>query len=279
MQQPDFRGNRNRYGYDFCLWFPNIPLLYSFTPKNACTTLKYSLMEANGTYQHGATVHSQALAHRYNGSPLPEGVKSVIALRDPFSRLASAYYEKLIDSAVRKLRPAHVRGDPRQPAPGDRSGRSRRRRATAVAGGIRQVHPPSPGREAQRALAAAVDLLRARAVRLHLSDGDIAHALATVAPRRYRTVFQAPTRCAFRKSDGRLADRPGVNAPTAACSLKEPSWAGLCARPGQSFRRRRYSTITIPLMPLASGSSWMSNSITSSSALLPRALMKRAVNF
>lgn len=94
---PFYKINRERYGYHFCLYYKNSKLLYTFIPKNACTTLKYTLGVTNENYDHTRTAHFHDKIYRYNGDDLPSDVRRLIVLRDPFARIISAYLEKIVN--------------------------------------------------------------------------------------------------------------------------------------------------------------------------------------
>ena len=73
--------------------------IFTFIPKNACTTLRYSLACANGAI-HGRTdfqwIHGNN--HTFRADNLREILSAeytFVVLRNPFSRLASYFYDKL----------------------------------------------------------------------------------------------------------------------------------------------------------------------------------------
>jgi hypothetical protein len=73
--------------------------VYSFIPKNACSTLRYSLALANGTIsgpEQFNWIHANNPTFR---ATLPELVKAkytFVILRDPFLRIASCYLDKMV---------------------------------------------------------------------------------------------------------------------------------------------------------------------------------------
>lgn len=78
--------------------------IYSVIPKNACTTLRYSIAIANGFIRPGdpfSWVNSNHLSQRATLSEIIRADYTFIVLRDPFLRLVSCYFDKI--SAVMKV--------------------------------------------------------------------------------------------------------------------------------------------------------------------------------
>lgn len=73
--------------------------IYTFIPKNACTTLRYSLAIANGCIQGPQDfdwIHKNNWVFSANTSELVSASRSFVVLRCPFSRLASFYLDKVV---------------------------------------------------------------------------------------------------------------------------------------------------------------------------------------
>lgn len=77
--------------------------IYSFIPKNACTTLRFSLALANGAIRD---VSEFFWIHENNGTfaatigDLCRAQMSFVVLRCPFRRLASAYLDKIVGRSI-----------------------------------------------------------------------------------------------------------------------------------------------------------------------------------
>ena len=77
--------------------------VYSFIPKNACTTLRYSLALAHGAIEDESKfswIHDNNQTFR---ATLPELVRAryaFVILRDPFLRLASCFLDKFVDQTA-----------------------------------------------------------------------------------------------------------------------------------------------------------------------------------
>jgi Sulfotransferase family len=73
--------------------------IYTFIPKNACSTLRFSLALANGCIAgpEGINwIHNNNDSFRATLDDLITSTYSFVVLRDPFARLASAYLHKIV---------------------------------------------------------------------------------------------------------------------------------------------------------------------------------------
>jgi hypothetical protein len=74
--------------------------IYTFIPKNACSTMRYSLALANGAIdgpEHFNWIHSNNNTFRASLRDLARATYTFVILRDPFLRLASCYLDKMVD--------------------------------------------------------------------------------------------------------------------------------------------------------------------------------------
>lgn len=86
---------------------PNSWTVYSFIPKNACTTMRYSLAIANGCIKSPEDfewIHKNNFVFSANISELVAAARSFVILRCPYSRLASVF----LDKVVSKSPPSHL---------------------------------------------------------------------------------------------------------------------------------------------------------------------------
>lgn len=75
--------------------------VYSFIPKNACSTLRVSLAMANGCISSVADfnwIHQNNDTFRADLAALIQAEYTFVILRCPFARLASAYLDKIVDT-------------------------------------------------------------------------------------------------------------------------------------------------------------------------------------
>ena len=79
------------------LWYSKIRVLYTCIPKNGCSTMKYTFGLANGDFDPDVPPHLQEARYFNDGARLPADTKRVIVLRDPLSRVVSAYYENFLN--------------------------------------------------------------------------------------------------------------------------------------------------------------------------------------
>lgn len=80
-----------------CLYRENS--IYSFIPKNACSTMRASLARANGCIRDENDIHWIHHNNHTFAADLPELVRAdytFVILRCPFARLASVYHDKIV---------------------------------------------------------------------------------------------------------------------------------------------------------------------------------------
>jgi hypothetical protein len=73
--------------------------VYSFIPKNACSTLRYSLALANGAISGPKQfnwIHANNQTFRATLPELAKAKYTFVVLRDPFLRIASCYLDKIV---------------------------------------------------------------------------------------------------------------------------------------------------------------------------------------
>jgi sulfotransferase famil protein len=74
--------------------------VYSFIPKNACSTLRYSIALANGAIAGASDfnwIHANNLTFRATLAELATAKYTFAILRDPYLRLGSCYLDKIVD--------------------------------------------------------------------------------------------------------------------------------------------------------------------------------------
>jgi hypothetical protein len=77
--------------------------VYSFIPKNACSTMRYSIAIANGAIagpSHFNWIHSNNLTFRSTLAELAKAKYTFAILRDPYLRLGSCFLDKLVDQTA-----------------------------------------------------------------------------------------------------------------------------------------------------------------------------------
>ena len=90
---------KHRFAQQHALNLYRKDALYSFIPKNACSTMRLSVAMANGFIKHKRDYN---WIHQNNGTfsaELRDLVRcqyAFVILRDPFSRLVSAYLDKIV---------------------------------------------------------------------------------------------------------------------------------------------------------------------------------------
>lgn len=74
--------------------------IYSFIPKNACSTMRYTIALANGAIADAADfnwIHANNLTFRASLGELAKARYTFVILRDPFLRLGSCFLDKMVD--------------------------------------------------------------------------------------------------------------------------------------------------------------------------------------
>lgn len=98
--------------YNFSLKYTQsiyaIDSIYTFIPKNACSTLRYSIARANGYINDISSIdwiHSNNEAFNASQKEIAQAVYTFIILRCPFRRVASAFLDQILegDSTFRDL--------------------------------------------------------------------------------------------------------------------------------------------------------------------------------
>jgi hypothetical protein len=77
--------------------------IYSFIPKNGCSTMRYTLAMANGAIagpQHFNWIHTNNLTFRASMAELVKAKYTFVILRDPYRRIASCYLDKMVDQTA-----------------------------------------------------------------------------------------------------------------------------------------------------------------------------------
>ena len=90
----------NSFAAGYALSFYAGEAVYSFIPKNACSTMRYSLALANGAIETPAQVnwiHNNNTTFRATLAELARAKYSFVILRNPFLRLASCFFDKFVD--------------------------------------------------------------------------------------------------------------------------------------------------------------------------------------
>jgi hypothetical protein len=84
--------------YAMCIYRP--AAVYSFIPKNACSTLRFSIALTNGCIAGDADVnwvHENNQTFKPSLAELATAKYTFAVLRDPFRRLASCFLDKIVD--------------------------------------------------------------------------------------------------------------------------------------------------------------------------------------
>jgi len=104
MQYTSLNNNQNhKFASQHALAIYESDTLYTFIPKNACSTMRLSLAIANKCIKDTKDYN---WIHKNNNTfiaPLKDLIKAkytFIILRDPFKRLASVYIDKIVDRTV-----------------------------------------------------------------------------------------------------------------------------------------------------------------------------------
>ncbi len=78
------------------LFYPSLSILYTYIPKNGCSTLKYTLGVNSGVIQEKQNPHQTEHLFRYANKMnfFPKDCENIICFRHPFERILSAYLDK-----------------------------------------------------------------------------------------------------------------------------------------------------------------------------------------
>lgn len=77
-------------------YFPATECVFSSVPKNGCTTVKASLLQAEGIPFTTTSIHKVAEPFRLRSVYVHDSTRSIIVLRDPVERAVSAYVDKIV---------------------------------------------------------------------------------------------------------------------------------------------------------------------------------------
>ncbi|ASF45009.1 sulfotransferase family 2 domain-containing protein [Methylovulum psychrotolerans] len=91
----------HRFAQAFALRIYRSNSIYSFIPKNACSTMRVSLAMANGCISSTADfnwIHCNNDTFRADLASLIQADYTFVILRCPFARIASAYLDKIVDT-------------------------------------------------------------------------------------------------------------------------------------------------------------------------------------
>ncbi|UOD51427.1 sulfotransferase family 2 domain-containing protein [Orrella daihaiensis] len=82
------------------LYYPSLNILFTYIPKNACSTLKYSLGVASKEISREQNPHMTEHKFRYadKRALYPSNSRPIICFRNPFERLVSAFLDKFARS-------------------------------------------------------------------------------------------------------------------------------------------------------------------------------------
>lgn len=90
----------HQFAADHALSIYGADAIYSFIPKNACSTMRYTVALANGAIADVSDfnwIHANNLTFRASLAELAKAAYTFVILRDPFLRLGSCFLDKLVD--------------------------------------------------------------------------------------------------------------------------------------------------------------------------------------
>jgi hypothetical protein len=93
----------HQFASRYALAIYNSDAVYSFIPKNACSTMRYTIGMANGAIADAADfnwIHANNLTFRASLAELAKAKYTFAILRDPYLRLGSCYLDKMVDQTV-----------------------------------------------------------------------------------------------------------------------------------------------------------------------------------
>ncbi len=97
------RNTAHRSAADFALKIYRSDTVYSFIPKNGCSTMRLSLAIANGCIEKTDDfnwIHNNNHTFRADLEALLKAKYTFVILRSPYKRLASVYLDKIVDKSV-----------------------------------------------------------------------------------------------------------------------------------------------------------------------------------
>lgn len=80
-----------------------VDAVYSFIPKNACSTMRYTVGMANGAIagpEQFNWIHANNLTFRASLAELAKAKYTFVILRDPYLRIASCFLDKMVDQTT-----------------------------------------------------------------------------------------------------------------------------------------------------------------------------------
>jgi|SaaInlStandDraft_4_1057021.scaffolds.fasta_scaffold62290_1 hypothetical protein len=104
--QPASLTHRIKIAKNHALALDRINAIYSYIPKNACSTMKYSMLASrgyNGSVNDWGWVHLYAKDNIASDKYINDSNYLFAILRCPYRRLASAYLEKVVKPKVQAL--------------------------------------------------------------------------------------------------------------------------------------------------------------------------------
>lgn len=94
---------KHNFATNHALNIYNSKAIYTFIPKNACSTMRTSLAIANGCIERSDDfnwIHSNNQTFKASLSELVTADYTFVILRSPYTRLASVYLDKVVDKTV-----------------------------------------------------------------------------------------------------------------------------------------------------------------------------------
>jgi hypothetical protein len=95
--------NAHRVASRYALSIYMADAVYSFIPKNACSTMRYSIAIANGAIAGPSEfnwIHSNNATFQASLAELVKAKYTFAILRDPYSRIYSCYLDKMVDQTA-----------------------------------------------------------------------------------------------------------------------------------------------------------------------------------
>jgi hypothetical protein len=93
----------HQFASQYALSFYLADAVYSFIPKNACSTMRYTLALANGAISGPRQfnwIHTNNLTFRASLAELAKAKYTFVILRDPFRRITSCFLDKMVDQTA-----------------------------------------------------------------------------------------------------------------------------------------------------------------------------------
>ena len=90
----------HQFASQHALSFYAADAVYSFIPKNACSTMRYTVGMANGAIagpEQFNWIHANNLTFRASLAELAKAKYTFVILRDPYLRVASCFLDKMVD--------------------------------------------------------------------------------------------------------------------------------------------------------------------------------------